>query len=75
MTGESTNVEDLIVVEEVEAVRGEAAVAVVVMETVGVVVVVVREAKEGVEEENQEAKVGNPLEVGASQCKHLKLVP
>lgn len=72
MTEESTNVEDLMGVEEEVAVKGEAAVA--VMEIMGVVVGV-REAKEGVEEENREAKVENHLEEGAGQCKHLKLVP
>jgi hypothetical protein len=74
MTEESTNVEDLMGVEEEVAVKGEAEVAAAVMEIMGVVVGV-REAKEGVEEENQEAKVVNHPEEGAGQCKHLKLVP
>lgn len=74
MTEESTNVEDLMGVEEEVAVKGEAEVAAAVMEIMGVVVGV-REAKEGVEEENREAKVENHLEEGAGQCKHLKLVP
>lgn len=71
-------VDDLMVVEEEVAVMGEVGVAVavaVVMEITGVVVAVVgvMEAEVGEEEENQEAMVENPLEEGATHCKHLKL--
>lgn len=64
------------VVEEVGAAVTEKEVeAVEVMEIMEEVVVgAVKEAKVGVEEENQEAMVENPLVVGATRSNCLKLV-
>lgn len=75
-TEKPTMVEDQKVVKEEEvALKGEVVVAVVVMmETTGVAVAA-KEAKEGVEEENQEVKVENPQEEEVTQWKYLKLFP